>query len=141
VNERGTWIGLGLGVSIIAFGLAGAVRSTQRLELLDLLRWMAGAAVVHDLVVVPAALLAGTVLRRVVPSWAWPTVRWALVTAAVLALLAWPFVREYGGRASVPSHLPRDYSAGLLAYVGAVSGTAVAALVVVGVRRRGGSHG
>ena len=51
-------------------------------------------------------------------------------TSAVLAVVAWPFVRGYGRQPGNPSLLPRNYAAGLVVYLAAIW---TVALAIVGV--------
>ena len=108
----------------------------------ELARWLVGAALVHDLVIVPVALLVGTVGRRFTPRRAWPAVRGGLLVSGILALVAWPFVRGWGRDPTNPSLLARDYGAGLvlaLVVVWVVVGGIVVGRVVVGrIAPRGG---
>lgn len=133
-SRRGLIAGLVAGVPVMAYGVRGVFVDARLTEPAELTRWALGAAVVNDLLVIPLAGLVGLVARRVVPAAAWPAVRWALFTSAILGLIAWPFVRGYGQDPLTPSLLPRDYTAGALAAMGVV--WAVAALwIVAGTRR------
>jgi drug/metabolite transporter (DMT)-like permease len=134
-SRRGLLAGLVLGLPIMAFGVRGAVAEAARVHPAELARWIAGAAVVNDLVLLPAVLLAGRALRRVVPARRWPAVRTGLVASGVLALVSWPFVRGYGRSADNPSLLPRDYVTGVGAALVAVW-LAVAAWVLAERWRR-----
>ncbi len=116
----GLWVGLALGVPVVAWGMRGAWLERGRTHPAELARWIAGSAVVHDAVVLPLVLLVGLVVRRLVPPPTWPAVRWGLATTGVVALVSWPFVRGYGRRPSNPSLLPRDYGAGVLLVMAAV---------------------
>lgn len=109
----GRWIGLALGVPIIAWGIRGILLESARTHPGELARWIVGSALVHDAVLLPVVVTVAVVGRRLVPVGAWPAVRWALATTAVVALVSWPFVRGYGRRPSNPSLLPRDYGAGV----------------------------
>ena len=76
----------------------------------------------------PAVIAVGALARRVhAPPW-WPTVRAALDGQRSLVLVAWPFVRGYGGDPANPSLLPRDYPAGLAVAVAVVWAVAAADL-------------
>jgi hypothetical protein len=99
-QPRGFWIGLALGLPLMAVGLVGAFDNAARTH--------------------PAELGRGVVARRVTPAAAWPAVRWALATSGVVALVAWPFVRGYGRRPANPSLLPRDYALGTWVALAAV---------------------
>jgi hypothetical protein len=141
-SNRGLWIGLALGLPVMAYGVGGVFVDSARTHPAELARWVIGAALVHDLVVVPVVLAVATGLRPMVPGRVWPAVRWALVTSAVLSLFALPFVRGYGRAADVPSLLNRNYGAGLLACVAVVTGIALTAAVAVSLVRlvRSGHH-
>lgn len=134
-SRRGLVAGLVLGVPIIAYGIRGIVIDAADTHPGELARWIVGAAVVHDVLLVPAVLAAAAAARRLVrhePTWR--VVRsWFLVTG-VLVLIGWPFARGYGWRPAVPSALNRNYTAGLAAYLAVV--TVVAVLVALVVRRR-----
>lgn len=126
-SRRGLLVGLAVGLPVIAFGVRGALVDGSRTHPGELARWIVGAAVVNDLVLVPVVLAAGWLGRRLVPRDLWPSVRAGLVTTGVLALVAWPFVRGYGADPRNPSLLPRSYGAGLAAAI-AVVWVVVAAL-------------
>lgn len=116
----GRWVGFGLGLPIIGWGVRGVVTGSGHSHRAELARWIVGSAVVHDALILPVVLAVGLLARRLVPPRAWPVVRWALSTTAVVVLVSWPFVRGYGRRASIPSLLPRDYGTGVLVAVALV---------------------
>lgn len=117
---RGLWVGLALGIPLVAWGVRGALATSTRVDPAELTRWIVGSALVHDLIVIPVTLAVGCGLRKVVPPVVWPPVRWALAATAVVTVIAWPFVRGYGRTPSVPSLLDRPYGSGLVALVAVV---------------------
>lgn len=119
-SRRGLLVGLAMGLPVIAFGVRGALVDGARTHPAELARWIVGAAVVNDLVVVPVVFAVGWLARRLVPGDLWPAVRAGLVTTGVLALVGWPFVRGDGADPRNPSLLPRSYGAGLAAAITAV---------------------
>jgi hypothetical protein len=137
-SRAGLVTGLVLGVPVIAYGIRGVLVDGARTRPGELARWIVGAAVVHDLVLVPVVLAVGWGLRRLVPASVWPAVRAGLVTTGVLMLVGWPFVRGYGRDPTDPSLLPRDYGTGLAVAVACVwLGVAGWAVVeALGRRRR-----
>ena len=139
---RGLLVGLALGLPIIAVGVRGALVDAARTHPAELARWIVGAAVVNDLVVVPVVLGIGWAGRRIVPCRLWPTVRAGLLVSGVLALVAWPFVRDYGIDPANPSLLPRDYGGGLAGSIGLVwlAVAVVCAAIVTIDRSRRGRH-
>jgi hypothetical protein len=119
-SRRGLVIGLALGVPLIGHGLRGAVVDAADTHPSELARWVIGAALVQDLVVVPVAIAIALLARRFTPRRAWPPVRAGLAATGILALVGWPFVRGYGDDPTNPSLLPRNYGAGLAAAIGVV---------------------
>lgn len=116
----GRWIGLALGVPLIAWGVRGIVMDAARTHPAELGRWLVGSAVVHDAVLLPVVLGIAVATRRLASDRVWPLVRWALSTTGVVLLVSWPFVRGYGQRSSNPSLLPRDYATGVVVAIAAV---------------------
>ncbi|MGH9276343.1 MAG: hypothetical protein ACRDZU_16990 [Acidimicrobiales bacterium] len=114
----GLWVGLALGLPVIGWGIRGVLADSGDTHPAELGRWIIGAALVHDALVVPIALAVAVVARRIVPARSWPLIRWALATTGVLALVSWPFVRGYGRSRGNPSLLPRDYTMGVLVTIG-----------------------
>ncbi|MGH9212126.1 MAG: hypothetical protein ACRD2C_15785 [Acidimicrobiales bacterium] len=114
-SRRGLVAGLVVGLPVIAYGIRGVLVDADDTHPAELVRWVVGAAVVHDAVLAPLALAVGWGLRRVVPRWAWPALRSGLLVTVALSLVAWPLVRGYGRDPAIPSLLPRDYGAGLAA--------------------------
>jgi hypothetical protein len=113
------------GWALMVFAVRGLVGARDVTKPVAVARLLVGLDLVHDLVVVPAALLiAALVLRRTGRLRAPLTV--GLILTAVAAAYAYPFVRGYGRAGSTPSRLPGNYAHGLLA-------VAVAIWVVVAV--------
>lgn len=132
----GLWLGLALGLPIIGWGIRGVLIDSADTHPAELGRWIIGAALVHDTLVVPIALAVAVVARRIVPPPAWPPIRWALATTGVLALVAWPFVRGYGQRPGNPSLLPRDYPTGVAITLAIVWTIAVGLALIAQLRTR-----
>ncbi len=130
----GLWIGLAIGVPIMARGVLGILEGSRRTHPGELARWIAGSAIIHDAVLLPIVVGVAMIVRSVVPARTWPIVRWALMTSGVVLLVAWPFVRGYGRRAGNPSLLPRNYGVGVAVAL-AITWAVAAALVVLGRRR------
>jgi len=142
-SRRGLLVGLAVGLPVIAYGVRGMLVDTDRTHPAELARWIVGAAVVNDALVVPLAMGAAWLARRITPARAWPPVRSGLLATGVMLLVAWPFVRGYGRDATIPSLLERNYAVGVAAAIGltwvAVAvWTAVSIAVAIVVRRRRG---
>ena len=115
----------------------------DRTQPAELARWIVGAAVVNDALVVPLAMGAAWLARRMTPARAWPPMRSGLLATGVVLLVAWPFVRGYGRDPTIPSLLDRNYAVGVAAAIGATwiavavwIAVSIALAIVVG-RRRG----
>ena len=73
-SRRGLLVGLALGLPVVAFGVWGVLVDGPRTHPAELARWLIGAALVHDLVLVPLALAAACAARRLTPARLWPGV-------------------------------------------------------------------
>ncbi len=118
---RGSLYAAGTGMAV--YGLQGVLRDPGS-DALGWATWLVGGALAHDLLLVPVVLLVGRALR-VVPGALRAPVQAALLAAAVLTLVAVPFVGRFGVKPGNPSHLPRDYTAGLLVALAVVGATTV----------------
>ena len=67
----------------------------------------------HDALVLPLVAAVAVLGRRLVPGWAWPAVRWALATSAILLVVSRPFVARWGYHPANPTALPRNYGLGV----------------------------
>lgn len=107
------WPGVALGWIVTTVGVWGLVSDSDRTQPTESVRFVVGAAIVHDLLLAPVVILAGWALAKAVPARARGPVQAALLVSAVVALFSVPFVRGYGRVAPNPSILPRNYAAGL----------------------------
>ncbi len=112
-STRSFWIGCALGVPVIAIGIRGALVNARDTHPAELARWIAGSAIVHDAAALPVVAVVAWLGRRYVAGWAWPAVRWAAMTTAILLVVSRPFVAGYGYNPDNPTALPRDYGLGV----------------------------
>jgi hypothetical protein len=133
-SSRGLLAGAVVGVPVMAYGVWGLLEDSQRTRPSDAVRWIVGAAVVHDLIALPLLLGITLALVRPLPSWMRAPVRTGMAASAVLGVVAWPEIAGYGEDPTNPSLLPRDEAAGLLACV-AVVWLAVGLVLVRAFRR------
>jgi hypothetical protein len=141
-SRRGLLVGLAVGLPVIAYGVRGMLVDADRIHPAELARWIVGAAVVNDALVVPLAMGAAWLARRITPARAWPPVRSGLLATGVVLLVAWPFVRGYGRDPTIPSLLERNYAVGVAAVIGATwvavavwTAVSIAVAIVVRLRR------
>ncbi|TMQ91426.1 hypothetical protein ETD83_30950 [Actinomadura soli] len=119
----------GAGLALIAIGVRGVVANVDAVVWLA---WFAGAAVLHDGVLVPLVLAAGLATGRL-PAPARQAVRAGLIAAGCVCAVALPLVLGYGRRADEPSRLPLPYGRNLAIVLALIT---VATAVTVAVRVR-----
>jgi hypothetical protein len=126
------WSGVVIGWAVICFGAWGIFRDARETHPANLGLWLAGSALVDDLLIAPAVFMLARVLGRHVPPRPRPFLQAALILAALVAVFAFPFIGGFSRVADGnPSALPGNYLIGYLVVVGA--GWAVIALLA---RRR-----
>jgi len=125
------WIALALGGAVIAFGVAGLIGDLGVRAAADVAVWLGAANVADDLLLLPFACVAGAVLARLLPEpWRAP-VRAALVTTAVVVIVALPALRGFG-RDQVPDNPsvdPLNYATATVTVLAAVWAAAAAWLI------------
>ncbi len=134
-TEAGTggavfWVSAAVGWCVIAAGVRGIFENSVDTRPGDLARFVVAGALLHDLVLAPAVILASVLVGRAVPGRARPVVHAALVVSAVVALFSYPLVRAYGLAVGNPTSLPHNYAANLLIVLGVVWAGAAALAVV-----------
>ncbi|MEV0666340.1 hypothetical protein ACIBI3_19330 [Actinomadura luteofluorescens] len=124
------------GLALIAVGLRGVV---DEVPLAGWAKWFAGAAILHDAVLVPAVLAAGA-LTGLVPAGQRRVARAALVIGACVTAVAVPVVLAYGRRPDEPSRLPLPYGRNLAIVLGVIAAAAACVLAARAftARRRAG---
>lgn len=127
-GNRGLVIGLALGTPLLLLGVKDVFDQAARTHPFELTRWVVGAALVLDLLVLPACLLLG---RTITPR---PALRWALSAIATIVVVGWPSARGYGRAAGNPSLLPRNYGMGIAVACVVVVAAASAWLAIRGRR-------
>jgi len=130
------WGVIAAGWVVIGVVVAGVLREADATHPGSWVTWVVGAALVHDLVVLPVVLLVGLGLGRLLrPAWRGP-VRAALAVGVMLALATWPTVRRFGARADNPSLLPLDAGRNLVVILSVLAVVAVVAGMVRMARSR-----
>ena len=124
------WISAALGWAVIGWGVYGIFSNSLDTRPANLAKFVVGGALLHDLLVAPAVILAGVLIARAVPARARGPVQAALVVSGIVALFAWPLVRAYGLAANNPTSLPHNYGLNLLVVLGVVWAVAACAIVL-----------
>lgn len=126
------WCAILLGWAVMVVAVLGASNDGKLGGFTSWATWLVGAALVHDLLVLPIVLATGWLLTRLLPRpWRTP-LRIALVVAAVTALTVWPIARRWGARDDNPSILPLPVMRNLAILVAVVLLIGLIAGVVAG---------
>lgn len=121
------WSAIALGWALVIGAVVGALGDGRLRGVGSWVRWLLGAALVHDLVVLPAVVAVGWALSRFVPP-AWRTpVRIAATVGAIVTATVWPIARRWGARDDNPSILPLPVGRNLLVLLIVLAVAAVAA--------------
>lgn len=107
-------------------------------QFIGLGKWLAGAVVLHDAVLVPLVLIIGTGvwwLTRDLSAAVRQIIMGGLVISGVLTLVAWPVIRREGKSVN-PTALTQSYGHNLLWLVLAVAALTAAAAVGVWLKER-----
>lgn len=129
---RGGWLRAavgGCGVALMGVGAWALLLGADAQDPWAVARWLTGALVVHDLVLVPLTLAVGFAVARLPGR---RVVRGTLLVAAALTAVACPVLLRPGPRQNA-TVLPLDYPLGWALALGA---TAVAGAAVGCLRRR-----
>jgi hypothetical protein len=130
-RSRWFWPALAVGWGLIAVGMVGMFSQRDRTQPFQLVRYVVGFLLVHDLVVAPVVIAVGWLVTRFVPSIARGPLRAALALSALVVAFSWPLLRRYGEHATNDSALPLDYGRTVPVVLAVVW---VVALGVLGVR-------
>jgi hypothetical protein len=133
---------IALGATVMGYAGLGALRDAD-VDLFGVLLFLGGVLVLHDAVLLPAAIGVGALIGRVPSGAARPVIRAAAIVSVTLVLVALPLVLGFGRAADNPSVLPLPYGRGLLEILGLVwaSAAVVAGLRVLRHRRAAGGAG
>ncbi|WP_199484839.1 hypothetical protein [Actinomadura craniellae] len=123
------------GIALIGVGAAGLLAHAADTRPAAWAVWFAGAALVHDLLLVPAVLAVGAATTWIPGPYRRP-VQAGLAIGGTVALVALPVVLGYGRRPDNPSVLPLDYGANLLLVLALVAAATGAASAATWWRRR-----
>jgi len=129
------WVVIVAGWSLMGWVLAGVLREADRTHPGSWVTWVVGAALVHDLVVLPVVLLVGFGFSAAVTSTTRGPLRAAVTVVVIVGLVSWPTVARFGARSDNPSILPIPAGRNLAILSGAMI---VAAFVIAWIRARQG---
>ena len=131
----------GLGSAGLALGLFGVFRLLTQIpfgDLAILAIWLVGAVIIHDGIVSPLVVTVGWLVSRVVPQRARRYLQAALVTAALVTVIAVPLIFREGTQPPSKALLRQHYGANLTVLVSIIAALALSAYAarIAGDRRR-----
>jgi hypothetical protein len=132
------WGSAAAGWALILWGVRGALHHHVDTRPGQLVGFLLGGALAHDLLLAPAVLAVGVLVARAVGGRRRAPVQAALFISATLLLFTWPELRGYGRVLRNPTSLPHDYATNLVVVVAAVVIGTAAVAVVSASRRPGG---
>jgi hypothetical protein len=115
----------------MAYAVRGALMDRGGTNPSQLIRWVIGGALVHDLFVAPIVTGVALILAWRAPAWWGKPLAAAAALTAIVVLFSWPVLRGYGRHPGNSSTLPHNYTANLAVVLGAVW---VVTLTVIGIR-------
>jgi hypothetical protein len=140
-RSRWFWPALAVGWGLMAVGIVGMFSQRDRTTPFELVRYVVGFLLIHDLVVAPVVIGVGWLVTRFVPALFRGPLRAALALSALVIAFSWPLLRRYGEHATNDSALPLDYGHTVpvvLAVVWLVALGVLAVRLVTDRRRRAG---
>jgi hypothetical protein len=130
------WTGAAVGWAVMVFAVWGILGDPGATNPSQLVRWVVGAALVHDLLIAPVVTAVAVLLARRAPPWWGRPVGWAAAASATIVLFAVPLVRGFGEHVLNASALPRDYTANLIAVVAMIWAATALTVTVRALGRR-----
>jgi len=129
------WGSAAAGWALILWGVRGALHHRIDTRPGQLVRFLLGGALAHDLLLAPVVLLVGVAVARSVGGRRRAPLQAALFISGTLALFTYPELRGYAHALHNPTSLPHNYTADLIVVLGAVVVGTVAAALVSASRR------
>lgn len=129
----------GVGVALLAYGVARLFLVVAWPDLLLLAAWLVGALVVHDGLLSPLVLGVGAALRRWVPARGRRFVQLALVAGAMVTVVALPMIYLEGSQPPEKAILLQRYGLNLTLVLAVVAVVTLALYAVRVARDRRGA--
>ena len=123
-----------VGVALMGYGVIGLFIASDDTNPTQWVRWFFGGALVHDFLIAPIVIAVGAFIVRFLPHNLRAVAQGALLSSAIVAATAWPFVAGFGRRPDNKSVLPNNYALGLLGVIGVIWLAAAAIFVLQHLR-------
>lgn len=124
------------GVLLGAFGVYRLITQEPHGKLLDLVKWLAGALVIHDAIIAPVVVAVGWVIAHVVPPRGRRYLQAGLIIGALITIVAIPLIYRRGSQPASKAILLRNYGGNLTILLGIVAGLCLLAYAVHVARDR-----
>lgn len=116
----------GAGVLLALFGVFRLVTQIPSDDLIALFVWLVAALLVHDGLVSPLVVAVGVLVTKAVPPRTRRYLQGALVTGALITVIALPLIKRENSQPQVKAILQQNFSANLAVLLGIVAGGALA---------------
>jgi hypothetical protein len=117
------------GLGLLGFGLYRLATEVPIADLAVLVGWLIGAVLIHDGVLSPIVLAVGRALAHLPPRGR-RYVQWALITSAVVTVIAVPLIYRRGSQPASKALLQKNYAAHLALLVAMIAGVSLLAYAV-----------
>jgi hypothetical protein len=130
-----------LGTAGLLLGLFGVYRLLTQIpsgDLIALFVWLIAALLLHDGLLSPAVVVVGALVTSAVPPRARRYLQGALVTGALITVIAVPLIKRENSQAPAKAVLQQNFTGNLAVLLGIVGGGALVLYVVrvIGERHR-----
>jgi hypothetical protein len=116
----------GAGVLLALFGVFRLVTQIPSDDLIALFVWLVAALLVHDGLVSPIVVAVGVLVTKAVPPRTRRYLQGALVTGALITVIALPLIKRQDSQPQVKAILQQNFGANLAVLLGIVAGGALA---------------
>ena len=117
------------GLALIVFGIVRIFENSDRTNPRGLARWLIGAVIIHDGILVPATMLLGFVITHVVKPRMRRYVQGALIASGLITIVAIPLIDRRGSQPAVKALEQQNYGLHLGILIALVFGAALIAYV------------
>jgi hypothetical protein len=117
------------GLALITFGIVRIFENSDRTNPRGLARWLIGAVILHDGILVPATMVLGFVITHVFRPRARRYVQGALIASGLITIIAIPLIDRRGSQPAVKALEQQNYGLHLGILVALVCGAALLAYV------------
>jgi hypothetical protein len=123
-----------LGILVVLYGITNLLIHIANPNLVLVAIWLVSALLIHDLILAPAVVGVGWLLRRFVPDRPRRFLQVGLIIGAIVTLLAIPMIYRRGSQPPQKTLLIQNYGANLALLLGIIAALTVAAYAVRVVR-------